>query len=238
MGILTGLNAVQWTSYIADVVVAVIVLIFAIISAKKGFIGCLLGFASTIIAVILAVTLTKPLLEATNGAFGLQAKLQEVFKDSFSKLAGFNADISGQGVEAALGSKDFPAIFSKLVIKLAGKGDVTPGTTLAMVVSVATARLATTLIVGIAFFITIKLVVKLLRKILSAVVNAIPLVGGLNRLLGLLVGVVESLLIVCFVLSILSLFPSQGILNYFEKTLFIGWLYDHNLLVMVLSWFI
>ena len=231
-------NAIQWKSYIADGAVALFVLIISIICAKKGFVGCLLGFLSTIIAVVAAVALAKPILEATDGAFGLQDVLQKAFEKAFGKIAGFNADISGQGIEAALESQDFPAILSKLVMKLMGKGDLAPGTTLAGVVSVATARLATTLIVGILIFIVIKLLVRLLRKILNAIIKSIPLVGGLNRLLGFLVGVIEALLIVSFVLAILALFPSQGVLNYFANSLFVGWLYDHNLLVMLLSLFI
>lgn len=231
--------AASWTGYIADAIVILFALLMIIICGKKGFIGCLLGMISTLIAFIAAIFLAKPVLGLTDGLFGLQEKICLSFTESFAKIKGFDADISSVGVEAALEANNVAAVFAALIIKLIGKQEVlAPGTTLAGLLGNATSRLAATLIAGVAVFILIKLVVLLLKGVLRSVVKKIKLVGGIDTLLGALVGFLQAFLIVCGILAGLAVLPIESVSTYFNDTLFVGKLFAHNPLITILGWFL
>ncbi len=231
--------AATWTGYIADGVVILLALILTIVCAKRGFIGCLLGAVSTLIALIAAIFLAKPVLNLTDGLFGLQEKLYLSFSESFAKIKGFNTDVSAIGVEAALKEYDVTAVLAALVLKLVGKQEtLAPGTTLAGLLGDATSSLAATLITGIALFILIKLTVFLAKGIMKGLVKKVKLVNGVDTLLGALVGFLEAFLIVCGVLAVLAVIPVDSISTYLEGTLFVGKLFVHNPLVSLLGLFL
>lgn len=231
--------AVQWTNYILDGIVALFALIMLIVCAKKGFIDCFFGMISTVVALIVAIAFAKTVLNATDGLFGLQGWLYTKLEGSFAKVAGFNADISAVGVEAALEEHNVSAILAGLVMKLVGKQESIPeGTTLAMLLGEATSRLAATLIAGLVLFILIKLVVRLLRGILESIASKVDVLNGINALLGAAVGILQAALIVCSILAVLAIFPNEGITTYLSNTLFVGKLYLHNPLVSILGSFL
>lgn len=233
---INAICAVQWTNYIADAVAALLALVMLIVCAKKGFITCFFGTVSTLVALIIAFSFAKSILSSTDGLFGLQDWFYKTFEESFAKLEGFNADVSESGVEAALKENNVSAILAGLVLKVAGKQDtVEAGTTLAMLLAEATSSLAATLTSGLALFILIKLGVRLLRGILNSAAKKMPLVKGVNTLLGAVVGLLQATLIVCGILAILTVFPVVSISQYLEKSLFLGALYENNPLVSLLG---
>ncbi len=64
-----------FTNYAVDGVALLVILISGFICFKKGFIRCLFGFVSTLVAILLSLFLTKPLISWTNGLFGLADKV-------------------------------------------------------------------------------------------------------------------------------------------------------------------
>ena len=236
---LNTLCAVQWWNYIADVVVAIYVIVMIIVCAKKGFITCLLGTVSTLVALIVALSFASSVLEGTGGLFGLQDWFYKTFTDSFAKIEGFDADVSTQGVEAALKEHNVSAILAGLVLKVAGKQDtIAPNTTLAMLLGEATSGLAGTIVAALALFILIKLGVRILRGALNAVVNKLVIIKGLNVFLGAVVGALQALILVCAILAILTVFPVVSVSAYLEKSLYLGLLYENNPLVNLLGLFL
>ena len=233
------LSAVQWTDYIADGIVALFALIMIFSCAKKGFIDCFFGFISTAAALILAVAFAKTVVGATGGLFGLDDLLKRKIESSLMKVNGFNVDISAVGVETALKTQNVTGILYDLVMKLVGQQNNLPeGTTIAMLLSDKTSALAVTLIAGVAIFIIAKLVMMLLKGLLNTIAEKIPLVKGVDTLLGAVVGLLQAALIVCGILALLASFPNENVAAYLSKTLFVGELYVHNPLVTILSKFI
>lgn len=233
------LSAVQWTDYIADGIVALFALIMLFSCAKKGFIDCFFGFISTAAALILAVAFAKTVVGATGGLFGLDDLLKRKIESSLMKVNGFNVDISAVGVETALKTQNVTGILYDLVMKLVGQQNNLPeGTTIAMLLSDKTSALAVTLIAGVAIFIIAKLVMMLLKGLLNTIAEKIPLVKGVDTLLGAVVGLLQAALIVCGILALLASFPNENVAAYLSKTLFVGELYVHNPLVTILSKFI
>ena len=223
--------------YIADAVVAVIMLVFVLVCAKKGFITCFFGFISTILALFIAVSFAKGAMELTGGFFGVRELLEEKWIESFSKMSGFNIDISGQDVETLLKTQDLPAILITAVLKN-HTGGVPAGTTLAMLVGETTAQLAATLITGIVLFIVTKLLLKILKKVFNTVSDKIGLIGAINKLLGAIVGLVEVLLVISLVTSVLTIIPSEAIADFFNSSLILSYLYNHNPLFVMIGWFL
>ena len=227
----------QWYHWLGDLIVLVFIVVFAIVCAKRGFIDCFFSFVSTILSLVVAFSLAKSVLGWTNGLFGLQGLLDEKLIAAFSKMAGFNEDISAQGVEAALQSGDVQvsAILGRLILNSVGQGDVEAGTTLGMLCGSAVSQLACTLICGIALYFLTQLVLLLLKGILNGIANSITAVEAVNTTLGAIVGIIESVLLVCVVLSVLTLFPSVTISGYLGSTLLLKLLYNYNPLVLLLS---
>ncbi len=234
---LNHLCAVNWSNYILDGVLLIAFFLFVFICGKRGFISCFFGIVSTLVAFILAITLAKTLLSATGGLFGLQGVLEGKFIKFFSKLNGFDVDISTSGVKAALQEQDVSALVARLVMKAAGKEDtLAAGTTIGMLLGQSTAKLAMTLLVGILIFVSVKLLMLLLKSILNDTADGIPMLNGVNVFLGSLFGFLYALLIVSVLLALLAILPIKAIPIYLDKTLVVGWLYEHNPLIVILSW--
>lgn len=227
----------SWQHAVADVIVCLFLICFTVVCAKRGFIDCFFGFVSTFAALIVAVSLAKAVMGWTNGLFGFRGFLNSSLTKWFSKFDGFDVDISSVGAQEALNAADLPAVIAKLILKNYG-GTLESGTTLGMLLGGTVSKLLCLLLTGLCLFLAVKLVLALLRSILNAVASHIPLVDGLNALLGAIVGLLEGLCIVCAVVSLLTLFPSETITNYFSQTYLVGALFEHNPLVALLGLFL
>ncbi len=239
MGAIFNLCGAEWTAYVLDVIAALFFVIATFVCGSKGFFNCILGMVSSLVAFVLAVTLANVFLEATGGLFGLQDLLVETFHDVFIEIEGFDADISRSGLEAALEEHNVSAIIAQLVLKNNDKLDtLAPGTTLAQLISEATAALAGALIAGIVIFILVKVIVRLLKKVLNGVANSIPPLRGLNTILGSVFGFVYALVIVSLILAIATVLPFNGLHEYLSDSLLLGLIFENNPLVHILSWFL
>ena len=234
---LYALCAVGSSGYLVDVIVVAIMLIFAVMSAKRGFINCFFGFISTIAALFLAVSMAKITVSTTGGFFGVQQALENSFVPSFSSLAGFDIDVSGQNLSALLHEKELPATLITLALKNNG-GEIPAGATLGMIVGESVAWLATVLIAGIVLYILVKIFLRILRKLFNSISNSIGLFNMLNRLLGAIVGFIEVVLLISLVVSFITLIPSQSIINFFQSSFILRAVYNHNPIVTVISWFL
>lgn len=225
------------SGYIVDAIVAGVMLLFVLICAKKGFITCFFGFVSTLLALFIAVSFAKPVMEFTGGFFGVQGALETKWVEAFSKMKGFDIDISGQDLEALLETKDLPAILVTAILKN-HVGEVAAGTTLAMIAGGTAAQLSATLITGIVLFIVTKLLIKILKKVFNKISEKIKLLGAINKLLGAIVGFVEILLIISLIVSVLSLFPSSANMKLFTESAVLSYLYNNNPLFVMIGWFL
>lgn len=232
---MNGVLAPQWASYIADIVAVVLLLITTLIGAKKGFINGFFGMISTIGALVVAIVFAKRLLGWTDGLFGLQGFFDDKFTVAFSKLNGFSADVSAGGVDAALEDKNMPAILARLVIKFADAKELAAGTTLAQVVGGTLSRLACIAISGILLFFLVKILISLVKKVLTGLAHKTATGGAVNTFCGAGLGLVKGLMIICLVLFIVTLFPTNAVSNYLSKTMVLETLYDYNPWVWVLG---
>ena len=230
------LNAI-WTSYAVDGLALVVILVFSLTSLKKGFVRCLFGFVSGLLAIIFALLLMRSVLEWTDGLFGLQKAMEKGLVNAFSDMNAFSVDVSTTGLQSAMDGK-IPAFLQGIITDSVGNATLAPGTTLATLVGESVAKLGATLLSFIFLYILIKYLLRLLSRVLSSVVEKIPIVGSVNAFLGLGVGVLQGFLIVSVAVAVLSLLPSESIIAFFNDCIFIKWLYNANPVYTVFGWFI
>ena len=226
----------HWSNGALDIVLVVALIIMALLGARKGLIGSLLGVASTALAMVVVFALAKPFSGWTNGLFGLGDGLKASFTNSFSTRKGLNLDISGVGVETALTQYDVPKIFKSFILDRYAGADLPAGTTLASLLGAVTADWATVFLCGIVLFFLTKLVFRLLRGVLNGVINRIPVLGPINAVLGSLIGVLKLVLILSAILALLTLIPVLSIGEYMSQSVILGALYNHNPLFVIIGW--
>ena len=238
MNALYALCMASPAAYIVDVVILVALVVFVMICAKRGFVKMIFQFASGLVALIAAIALAKVVVSVTGGLFGVLDSLTNSFTATFSKLNGFNVDISGRNIEELLASKDVSAIIATLIAKKYVGVELAAGTTLGFLAGSTMAELLCTLLAGVVLFFVLKIVFKLLSKIFTAIISKIKLLGKVNRLLGALVGIIEGIFFISLAISILTLIPSEGIMNFFNGSIILRLLYNHNPIVWMLGWFL
>lgn len=205
-----------------DLILAVIILIFAIIAYRKGFVASLLDFLGTIIAWIASINLSTfisgwiyqtfikapitdyiylKLTESANTASeSLIASIPEFIKTAATAFnIDFNSIIannSGQEIEMAVSSIT--------------SGIIEPIITILI-------RIIVTILLYIVFAYIIKLLSKLFKNL-----NKIPIVGSLNKFLGIIVGLLKGALIatlVCIIFSTILGFAGGELLGITQETL-------------------
>jgi uncharacterized membrane protein required for colicin V production len=231
---LLNLNA-KTVSIILDVIVVAVLFIFGLSSAKKGFVAVVFGLLSTIVAGVVAFLLVKSVLTWTKGFFGLQNKLTEWCISGFGKIKGFAIDISNDGLRTSLTAKNLPAFLVDSIVNGVGNKAIPAGTTIAMIVGGTVAEFAMKILALLLTFFILKLVLMGVGKLLSGVISAIPIVGGVNILLGFVVGLLYAWLILSAAIAILTLIPSAGIINTFNGCTVVKFFYNHNLILKILG---
>ena len=225
-------------SYIGDLIAVIVILVFMLISARKGFINCLFKFISNIVALVVAFSLAKTFASITGGLFGIQAFFENSFAESLTNLPGFNVDVAGQDLQELLKEQDVSGLITSFILKNYANIDAPAGTTLAMLVAQSAALWISALIAGVILYFLVKFLMLLLRKFLTALINKIKIMGKINRLLGAAVGLVEGLLLVSVSASILSLINSAEIASIISNSYIISWLADNNPIVWLLGLFL
>ena len=224
-------------SIIADVVTLAVIGIFAMKLCKKGFVNCFLSFASGILVLVLAFSLAKPMLSWTNGWFGLQEIITDAIVGAFSKLKGFDIDISSAALEEIMQEKHLPGFLEKAIISVGVEG-VPKGTTLAMLAGGKLGEYAAVLISFVIVYIIFKFIFRLLQKLFDSIIPQLPIIGKLDAWLGLFLGIIEGFLIVSAVVAVMALIPAQSISQFFQDGLFVRWLYNRNFLHAIFGWMI
>ena len=233
----SALCANGYIGYILDAVILVGLLIHILISGKRGFVKKIFHFASGIVALIAAVTLAKVTVSATNGLFGLMDVLTEKFEGMFANSEGFNIPLGeGDDLKSLLQTKDLVAIIATLIVKKYSSDFV--GKTLAFLAGSTIAELLCTLIAGFALFFLLKVVCRLLSKVLTAIFNKIKLLAKINKWLGRLLGLLEGIFVISVIISVLTLIPSEGIATFFNSSIILRVLYNHNPIVWLLGLFL
>ena len=114
-----------------DIVVLVLIALFAVYGLSKGFLASLLSLVNVLVSFVAAIFLAKPLATFINGATNWGTKLCELIGDKLSTVGTLGEAITTEGVTASsvvAESAGFTGFFKWLVPKLVGDAPLPVGT--------------------------------------------------------------------------------------------------------------
>lgn len=207
---------------ILDVAIVLALVIFAIIGLKKGFLHQVLSLFSWVVCIFVAVLVAKYVAGWINGIYNFAGliggkieegliKSNEFFAKTVSSFENFPAE--GEGAKNIInsipeGTNGVLAQIIKMVFTHSSV-DMASEQTIASFVGASLGHISMVIISGILVFIVLMIVVAILRKIFDKI-SKTKVLGGLNKILGLSLGLVKAagiVILVNCVLVGLSLIP-------------------------------
>jgi len=230
-----------------DIIAIAVLVIYALIGAKKGFVKSIFGLLSVAIAVFIASWIGGTVgsliasISAGEGAT-LGSNLANTIGESLS-LKGdiFNTVPVGGYTEGviidALATAGIPAIIGGIIAgamatALVGAVDLTLSQALAPVLSELLFSVIGFVLVFILSWVILFIVCRIIRKALET----FKLLKTLDTVLGLVFGVVKGGIIICIPLTILSsLNFIPGFNEIVANSTIVSWIADHNFIAGMLS---
>ena len=187
-----------------DIAFLAVLIIFIIYGAIRGFSKQVLSLLGVVAAIILGVLLCKPLASLVAN------KMPAIYNPIYNKISGFFgaefAEISSpEALAAALETSKIPKFLHAVIIHAVGDN-----------VAEALPTIVRTLwtlnvICFIALFAVSLIVFALVKKFFAVITEKVAFIGKVDRILGIVLGVVQALSFTVLAVTILSLFPSLNV---------------------------
>jgi len=202
-GLLLSIN--NYLGLAIDIAIVMILLCFAIVGFKKGFLKSIIALFSTVVVLILAVYFANHFAKLLNSVYDFTSfiakkltpsieKIDSIYKSTFPEgMSGsefYHAYIAGSGTNTIV----------KKFFQYALKGfsaESIAGLKVAEVLAGSIASLIMTIVAGLILFILIKIAVNLLSRLFDNIAS-IKIFGGLNKLFGFVFGAIKGAVVVLF----------------------------------------
>ena len=190
----------------------VIFIIFSFMSGfSKGFLKMIISFGSLIVSIVLTRMLTPTAAETIKNITNIESSLTSAIYDAITKTNIYDK-IDLPFMKNAIDTGNIENML---------RDNVCNGMANAII----------NLLCGVALFIAIFIALKIMVKALD-VVNYIPLVGQLNKILGGVLGVVETIFIVWILFAVFRIFESvpqiKILVDNINSSFLLGPLYQNN----------
>lgn len=191
----------------------IVLIIFNFINGfAKGFIKMIISFGSFILSIILTRVFTPVVVEAIKNITNIESTLTSSIYDALIKSNVYD-QINIPWIKSAIDTGNIQESLKNNLCNGIANGIIN-------------------VVCGIVVFIAILILLKILIKFLD-VVNYIPLIGQLNKILGGILGVLETILLFWVIFAILKAFngvPQVKVLtDNIESSFLVGTLYNNNL---------
>ena len=223
-----------------DIILLIILVIFVAIGFWKGFVFSVLSLFSVSINFILGIFLTKPINIVLNKVFSLEGALTNAFSNKISGMhEGFSTNLVGLNqkdlnthIANTLKDGDFPfeGLFKRMLSMkpetIQHKESLTLneilskslGTFFSLVISFAIAFLLIYLVLWLIGFLTKK-------------AKQVEGIRVIDRILGVLFGLVRGAIVIATIFAVLSFFNEEGVLhdvfNYIDQSSIGSWIYQN-----------
>lgn len=237
---MTDLLASFQIAYVADIVCALILLIFAAGGAKKGFVKCFFGLISTLVALILAITLASTVAGMASLAVRLRGILRGQIRGDVPENQGIRRGHFRRRHHRRAG-KAFPCPAS---LKTSSP-KISPKSTTSRPArrsrrwwrpsprSSSDCLFRASLSLSSQRFSSSSWRKSSQKSCVRGRLHPRSTVCS-----AFAIGLLKAAFIICAILAILSLIPSEGIVSFFDKTLVLKYIYNKNPLTMLLGLFI
>ncbi|MCI5838548.1 MAG: hypothetical protein MRZ91_05115 [Christensenellaceae bacterium] len=241
--------------WVGDVALVLIFLIFMAVGIKKGFLGLLVGFLGLFMIFIISFLLYKP-VSSLLAASPLNDTLTSTYADVVSNTVAGMSDsvkifvdvplneLTDEQISAVLAELKLPSFIlssiSNLINNAISSGSAAEnGMTIKTVVASGMVNITISAIAWILMFIISSIVMFILRRFVN-VFNKIPVIGGINMLLGAVLNLIIGFGIVCIITGLFILIsPSMpaSVIDYVNNTVILSWFYNNNPIGYVFTWF-
>lgn len=189
-----------------DIAFLAVLIIFIIYGAIRGFSKQVLSLLGVVAAIILGVLLCKPLASLVAN------KMPAIYNPIYNKISGFFgaefAEISSPEVlAAALETSKIPKFLHAVIIHAVGDNVAEALPTIVRTFTLWTLNV----ICFIALFAVSLIVFALVKKFFAVITEKVAFIGKVDRILGIVLGVVQALSFTVLAVTILSLFPSLNV---------------------------
>lgn len=212
-----------------DLIVIGILLLSTFLGYKKGLIGVVFKIVSTLIAIVIALILFKPvsgyIMNNTQFAQNIETTIVE-------KLATENIE-SGKIKEE---DSQLPSVIVDYINEEVTKNVNDARNTVVEVIAKNLAKTAIELIVIVGIFIAVRILLIFAKVILQAIAE-LPIIKQFNEVGGILYGLLRGALLIYVVLAIVSLIlpmlDKGAVLGAINETILTKMLYNNNLILML-----
>ena len=202
--------------FFLDLAVILVILIFALLSAKKGFVRLLIEIVGFVIVILLANTLSPVLANTTYDKTVEPAIIKAVSNSDFLKVSdsGLDTEVLPNVVKTLIPKEEVLQSFQQNINKNISSGVEKAVTTASQQVI----RPVVTSFFSMLYFALITLILLFVVRVLAKLINKVfsfNVVGKANRALGGILGVVKGMLIAsicCTILFYLANLSQNGIL--------------------------
>lgn len=232
---------------VLDIIVLVVIGIFAVLGAIKGFIKSIFGLLSVTVAVLIAsllggeiAKLISSISSGTGATFG--ADLANTIHEFLTSQGGIFTSIPTGGytegmVIDTLSTIGIPAVIGSVIAPpVVGALQGIAGVSLADAVAPVLAELAISAIGFIVVFVIVWALLLVVCSLLKKLFNSFKILKAIDILLGFVFGVVKGAIIICIPLTILtSLNFIPGLSELIANTVIVKWLAENNFIAVLLS---
>lgn len=235
---------------IIDVVIVGVVALFMVIGWKKGFLEKIIDMASSIFGLIASILLARPFSDVLRGWIGpaLETRIDDYLYSRLDDIGMASANLTETNLREALQEFSLPNFMVDWIIESVDFNQVA----LSIVESISPLILSLALLV-IAFISLFfgSMVVFFLLRILAKGITSIPIIKQIDKVLGLLFGLLKVALLIYILLFVLALLINIPSINELiwefldvdmqlstEKFRLSKYLYDNNLLKNIINVFV
>lgn len=220
---------------VIDIIVIGVLLVFGIIGMIKGFLNTIISLFGNLASLAVAVICAKPVASFLDKIFGIVKGIGAKIAGSLTGITPFaSAESAGAGLSQLSGEQlktylsndglTFQERFMSLFIE-----DSKIFTTDAEVVSYIGEKIAgvvALVIAAVVMFIILRLAIFLLAKLFDAITKN-KAIGGLDRAMGLITGLVKGGLIVSVVLGAFYLIANTTVTGWIENSVVTKFVYQY-----------
>lgn len=229
------LSVTKWGSLV-DLVVVALIILFCLIGLYEGFIERFMRTISKILSLVLAFALCKPFASLLNALFSLDKGLGRALGKSFANNDALNVEVASyEELTSSLGGNGLPGFLKKALKKVWHNGETT---TIAKMLGNVVGKYIVIVISFIALIFIVKIACLIIKKILCKVEEKSIPVLFTNKILGVVIGLVESFVFIYLALFVINILPDSflsDVQNAIDHSGVCKFLTKHNIFSLIFS---
>lgn len=225
-----------------DMIILLILIIFAIVGYKKGLIQSVITLCSSIVALVLSFVVYP----ALNMILKITPLYTNIYNGVFTKVESidFGKGIQTQGNAIVNNITWLPEFLTEQIKNNNNTAmyEALGVTNIQEYVSTYVANMINSLIAILLTWFLLKIILVAVLRLIGSIIEHIPVVSSFNRGGGFILGLIKGLLTLSIIGLIIPLFitlpASQELSQAIEASTITKWLYDNNLILLIYHYLI